>query len=111
VLKPAQWPPPCPQCRSILKQQTEWSTDAQNFKQTCHECGYKGEWEPYPPERSRGWTYAQIRAVVPVRRALLLRARKELVGARKLSLHSPPLRDEIGRIISEVDECLSRLGP
>ena len=110
-MKTTEWPPPCRQCGGIDKQQTEWSTDAKNFRQTCHRsrCRHKGDWEPYPPTREQGWTYEQIKAIVPVRAQALVDARNKLTFARKLSLHSPPIRDEIGRIIAEVDDCLRSL--
>jgi hypothetical protein len=105
------WPPPCVVCGSDIKQQFEWSTDAKNFKQTCHVCGLQQDWRPYPPPGPRvGYTYNQIAAARSKRIAALLDARVRLVLARKLSLHSPPIRDEIGRIITEVDDCLRGLG-
>jgi hypothetical protein len=58
-----------------------------------------------------GYTYEQIKAAQPKRIKALRDARDRLVLARKLSLHAPPIRDEIDHVIAEVDECLSRLGP
>jgi hypothetical protein len=58
-----------------------------------------------------GYSYTQIEAAQPIRAKSLEDARQQLVLARKLSLHSPPIRDEIGRLIEGIDECLSRLGP
>jgi hypothetical protein len=105
------WPPPCPECGADIKQQIEFNADAQNFKQRCHVCGFEGEWEPYPPARAEGYTFTQVTKALGVRHEVLLDARKRLVLARRLSLHSPATRDEIGRLVEGVDECLARWTP
>jgi hypothetical protein len=109
-VKTTLWPPPCRQCGSDIKQQTEWSTDARNFKQTCHVCGHQGDWEPYPPPNP-GYTLDLIEKAVPVRLQALEKARKDLEFARTLSLAYVPLRDRIDSIIGEVDDCLRELRP
>jgi hypothetical protein len=102
------WPLPCRSCGSDIKQQTEWSTDAQNFRQKCHVCGNQGDWEPYVQVKA-GYNLDQLEKAAPVRRRQLEKARKALESARSLSLAYVPVREQIDAIIEEIDDCLRSL--
>lgn len=102
------WPVPCPKCGSRERQEYKWAKGSDDFRQVCHDCGHDGDWEPWPgrAERKVGYTYSQLQQARESRASFLRLALRSLHSAYRLSLHHPPLRDELQEVQDRVQELL-----